>query len=121
MQLSPHDSTELLQLDLLLAFTLPCACWCRYNQRIENGGQRVATVLMYLSTPEEGGETVFPHAENKVSGAGWSDCALKGLAVKAVKGSALLFYSLKPNGQEDQASTHGSCPTLAGEKWSATR
>ncbi len=29
--------------------------------------------------------------------------------------------SLKPSGEEDPASTHGSCPTLAGEKWSATR
>lgn len=26
----------------------------------ENGGNRMATVLMYLSVPEEGGETVFP-------------------------------------------------------------
>ncbi len=57
----------------------------------------------------------------QVEGEGWSDCARKGLAVKAVKGTALLFYSLKPNGEEDPASTHGSCPTLAGEKWSATR
>ncbi|KAL4452128.1 hypothetical protein ABPG75_007790 [Micractinium tetrahymenae] len=93
----------------------------KYNARPENGGQRVATVLMYLSTPEEGGETVFPYAEKKVEGEGWSECARRGLAVKAVKGSALLFYSLKPNGDEDSASTHGSCPTLAGEKWSATR
>lgn len=29
--------------------------------------------------------------------------------------------SLKPSGVEDPASLHGSCPTLAGEKWSATR
>lgn len=57
----------------------------------------------------------------QVEGEGWSDCALRGLAVKAQKGAALLFYSLKPNGEEDPASTHGSCPTLAGEKWSATR
>lgn len=56
-----------------------------------------------------------------MEGEGWSECARRGLAVKAVKGSALLFYSLKPNGEEDSASTHGSCPTLAGEKWSATR
>ena len=56
-----------------------------------------------------------------MEGEGWSDCARRGLAVKAVKGNALLFYSLKPNGEEDSASTHGSCPTLAGEKWSATR
>jgi prolyl 4-hydroxylase len=93
----------------------------KHNQREENGGQRIATVLMYLSTPEEGGETVFPYAEKKVEGEGWSECAKKGLAVKATKGSALLFYSLKPSGEEDPASTHGSCPTLAGEKWSATR
>jgi hypothetical protein len=36
------------------------------NTRIENGGQRVVTMLMYLSTPGEGGETVFPDAERKV-------------------------------------------------------
>lgn len=37
---------------------------------------------------------------------------LQGLAVKAVRGDALLFYSLKPNGEEDPTSMHGSCPTL---------
>jgi prolyl 4-hydroxylase len=41
---------------------------------MENGGQRVATVLIYLSTPEEGGETVFPLAEKKVIQV--SDCML---------------------------------------------
>jgi hypothetical protein len=38
--------------------------------------------------------------------------SLQGLAVKAVRGDALLFYSLKPNGEEDPTSMHGSCPTL---------
>eukprot|EP00884_Botryococcus_braunii_P010199 jgi/Botrbrau1/19180/Bobra.0077s0088.2 len=92
-----------------------------YNQRPENGGQRIATVLMYLSTPEEGGETVFPTAETKVSGEGWSDCARAGLAVKARKGDALLFYGMTPDGDLDPHSLHGSCPTLKGEKWSATK
>jgi len=42
---------------------------------------------------------VFPQAGSPaVTGPQWSDCARKGLAVKAVRGNALLFYSLKPNG-----------------------
>lgn len=41
---------------------------------------------------EEGGETVFPESATKVVGPEWSDCARKGLAVKAIKGDALLFF-----------------------------
>ena len=29
--------------------------------------------------------------------------------------------SLTPNGETDNTSLHGSCPTLKGEKWSATK
>jgi len=53
-------------------------------------------------------------AEHKVSGPGWSECALKGLAHKPQKGDALMFYSLTPDGQKDPTSLHGSCPTLKG-------
>eukprot|EP00192_Tetraselmis_astigmatica_P025505 CAMPEP_0117690114 /NCGR_PEP_ID=MMETSP0804-20121206/24931_1 /TAXON_ID=1074897 /ORGANISM="Tetraselmis astigmatica, Strain CCMP880" /LENGTH=348 /DNA_ID=CAMNT_0005503093 /DNA_START=330 /DNA_END=1373 /DNA_ORIENTATION=- len=97
-----------------------------YNQREEMGGQRVATVLMYLATVEDGagGETVFPKVrvpndtrDPKV----WSDCARKGFAVKATAGDAVVFYSIKPDGSLDPNSLHGSCPTYAGEKWSATK
>lgn len=87
----------------------------------ERGGQRMATVLMYLTTPEEGGETVFPRADRSVTGSQWSECAKKGLAIKATRGDALLFYSQKPDGTNDPASMHGSCPTTKGEKWSATK
>lgn len=78
-------------------------------------------MLMYLTTPEEGGETVFPSATRKVSGPQWSECAREGFAVKPRRGDALLFYSLKPNGKKDEDSLHGSCPVLKGEKWSSTK
>ena len=49
---------------------------------------------MRRTTPEEGGETVFPVAppETRVSGPQWSACAQQGLAVKPKRGDALLFY-----------------------------
>ena len=50
-----------------------------------------------------------------------SDVPSAGLSVKATKGDALLFFSLHPDGTEDPSSLHGSCPTLKGEKWSATK
>ena len=91
------------------------------NADAAHGGQRVVTVLMYLSTVEEGGETVFPQADKKVSGEGWSDCAKNGFGVKAFNGDAVMFYSLKPDGSTDPSSMHGSCPTTKGSKWSATK
>lgn len=92
------------------------------NQRL--GGHRVATVLMYLSNVEKGGETIFPHAEGRLSqpkDESWSECAHKGYAVKPRKGDALLFFSLHLDATTDSKSLHGSCPVIEGEKWSATK
>jgi prolyl 4-hydroxylase len=66
------------------------------------GGQRIASVVMYLNTPEEGGGTGFP--------------AL-GLTVTALRGSAVYFaYE-----GGDQDSLHAGLPVLRGEKWIATK
>jgi prolyl 4-hydroxylase len=70
------------------------------------GGQRVATLIMYLANTEEGGETVFPKVNIKV---------------KPVKGNAVLFYNCTPDGVEDPLSLHGGVPVVKGEKWIATK
>ena len=69
------------------------------------GGQRVASFLLYLNTPDKGGETVFPRA------------ALK---IQAKKGKAVLFYNVDNNGNTNPMSLHGGSPVIAGEKWIAT-
>lgn len=72
----------------------------------KSGGQRRATFLMYLNTPEEGGATYFPKAK---------------ISIVPVKGKAILFYNVDDTGKVDPLSLHGGAPVLKGEKWIATR
>ncbi|KAK9684174.1 hypothetical protein RND81_10G191700 [Saponaria officinalis] len=88
-----------------------------YN--VKRGGQRVATMLMYLTDNVEGGETYFPMA-----GSGQCSCGKKtvtGMSVKPIKGNAVLFWSMGLDGKSDPNSVHGGCEVISGEKWSATK
>jgi len=73
---------------------------------LSRGGQRVATLIVYLNEPEAGGETIFPIAK---------------IFVTPKKGSAVLFYNVTPEGREDPKSFHGGAPVVKGEKWIVTK
>lgn len=71
---------------------------------LARGGQRVATVIMYLNTPVQGGATVFPDV---------------GLTVAAQKGRAVFFSYDRAD--PSTRTLHGGAPVLWGEKWVATK
>jgi prolyl 4-hydroxylase len=71
---------------------------------LTRGGQRIATTVMYLRTPERGGATIFPDI---------------GLEVAPIKGSAVFFTYDRPH--PDTKSLHGGMPVTLGEKYVATK
>jgi prolyl 4-hydroxylase len=71
---------------------------------LARGGQRVASIVIYLNTPARGGATVFPDA---------------GVEVAAIKGNAVFFAYDRPHPLSK--SLHGGAPVHEGEKWVATK
>ncbi|MEY4561668.1 MAG: hypothetical protein RLZZ618_945 [Pseudomonadota bacterium] len=71
---------------------------------LKRGGQRVATLVTYLNTPELGGATTFPDVH---------------LEVAPVKGNAVFFSYDRPHTMT--RTLHGGAPVIEGEKWVATK
>jgi prolyl 4-hydroxylase len=76
------------------------------RHHMQRGGQRVATVILYLNEVERGGDTTFPDA---------------GLRVHPRRGHALYFEYANELGQSDPRTLHAGTPVEHGEKWIATK
>ena len=70
---------------------------------LARGGQRIATLVMYLQEPMRGGATIFPDAS---------------ISVPPRQGSAVFFSYAEA--KPASLSLHGGEPVEAGEKWIAT-
>ncbi len=106
------------------------------NTYLKAGGNRFVTLLLYLNTVDQGGETVFPYV---AAHDGWPQlrhvpsgaivqrdvCQMDCLKIKPVKGNAVLFYNLEEHGHADgvvdEWSLHAGCPPLSGPKIVANR
>lgn len=78
--------------------------WPGSTKQIARGGQRVASLVMYLNTPARGGATTFPEAHFEVA---------------AVKGNAVFFSYDRPHPMT--RTLHAGAPVADGEKWIATK
>lgn len=76
------------------------------RRHLERGGQRVGTVVMYLSDVEQGGGTSFPNV---------------GLQVQPKKGSAVFFANTDVYRVPEQNSLHAGEPVEKGVKFIATK
>lgn len=71
---------------------------------LQRGGQRIATLIIYLTDVNEGGGTIFPDVNFKVF---------------PKRGNALFFSY--PLAHPSSKTLHGGLPVISGEKWIATK
>ena len=73
-----------------------------FTEAVRRDGQRVATMLVYLTEGFEGGETHFP---------------LLDIRFKGRPGDAILFLNVDAEGAIDRRTLHAGLPPTSGEKW----
>uniref|UniRef100_A0A6P4EA57 procollagen-proline 4-dioxygenase n=1 Tax=Drosophila rhopaloa TaxID=1041015 RepID=A0A6P4EA57_DRORH len=68
-------------------------------------GDRIATVLFYLTDVEQGGATIFRNA---------------GYSIYPRAGTAIFWFNLNTDGNGDPRTQHAACPVIVGSKWVMT-
>ena len=76
------------------------------SEDIPNGGLRIVTFMIYLTSVEAGGHTIFPQT---------------GVSVKPEIGSALYWFNIGAQNFFDSRTRHLGCPVLIGNKWIANK
>jgi prolyl 4-hydroxylase len=75
------------------------------SPQLENGGNRILTVLLYLNDVEEGGWTQFPHIMSNIVPS---------------TGTGILFRNTDAQNLQLRESLHAGLPVIDGEKWIAS-
>ena len=76
------------------------------SELLKYGGPRLLTFMVYLSSVEAGGHTIFPQA---------------GISVKPEIGAALYWFNMGAQNNYDSRTYHLGCPVLYGNKWIANK
>ena len=76
------------------------------QEQLSHGGQRIVTIITYVSSVEAGGSTDFPKAN---------------ISIAPIKGDAVMFFNVLENGLPDPLTQHAGTPVIDGDKWLATR
>jgi len=74
------------------------------------GDALLITLMIYMTTPEEGGQTRFADANKG-----------KGFDFQPRRGDLAIWWSCSKDGKQDMKSMHSAVPVKKGIKWNATR